>query len=92
MESCTASRALDVRALLPRASDEALDLLGRLLSFNPGRRPSADEALAHPYLAQFHNPADEPVVSQSRGEGGGYWGGGTPTSLRSSRTLPRNGR
>ena len=37
-----------------------MDLHRRLLEFNPEKRITAEEALRHPYLAQFHNPADEP--------------------------------
>ena len=32
----------------------------KLLTFNPKKRLTADEALEHPYVAQFHNAADEP--------------------------------
>lgn len=46
--------------LFPDASPDATDLLERLLQFNPEKRLTADEALRHPYLAQFHNPDDEP--------------------------------
>lgn len=28
--------------------------------FNPDKRCSAEQALAHPYVADFHNPEDEP--------------------------------
>ena len=31
-----------------------------MLVFNPNNRISVDEALAHPYLKQLHNPKDEP--------------------------------
>ena len=31
-----------------------------LSQFNPAKRISAEEALAHPYVASFHNEADEP--------------------------------
>jgi len=31
-----------------------------LTQFNPAKRISAEEALAHPYVASFHNEADEP--------------------------------
>ena len=30
------------------------------LQFNPAKRISAEEALAHPYVASFHNIEDEP--------------------------------
>ena len=47
--------------LFPNASPEATDLLRKLLVFNPDKRITAEEALAHPYVAQFHDPATEPV-------------------------------
>ena len=40
-------------------SSEAVDLLGKLLHIDPDRRPSAEEALAHPYLASYADPEDE---------------------------------
>lgn len=43
----------------PSASPDALDLMRRCLSFNPAHRPSAEEALAHEYVAQFHDEAAE---------------------------------
>lgn len=40
-------------------STAALDLLGRMLTFNPNKRISVEEALAHPYLEQYYDPTDE---------------------------------
>ena len=37
----------------------ALDLLDKLLTFNPDNRVTVEEALAHPYLEQYYDPQDE---------------------------------
>lgn len=50
------------KAMFPSASDLALNLLERLLTFNPMRRISVEEALKHPYLEPYHDPDDEPTV------------------------------
>ena len=36
-----------------------LDLLAQLLQFDPRKRPSAAEALAHPYLAAYREAPEE---------------------------------
>jgi len=48
-----------LKDIYPKAPAEALDLMEKMLYFNPEKRITATEALGHPYLAQFHNPADE---------------------------------
>ncbi|KAK6456452.1 kinase-like domain-containing protein [Scheffersomyces xylosifermentans] len=40
-----------------------IDLLERLLVFNPKKRITVDEALKHPYLKRYHDPNDEPITS-----------------------------
>uniref|UniRef100_A0A674MA26 Mitogen-activated protein kinase n=1 Tax=Takifugu rubripes TaxID=31033 RepID=A0A674MA26_TAKRU len=42
----------------------ALDLLDRMLTFNPIKRITVEEALAHPYLEQYYDPTDEPVAEE----------------------------
>ncbi|KJP85793.1 CMGC/MAPK/ERK7 protein kinase [Plasmodium fragile] len=46
--------------IFSKASVEALDLLKQLLQFNPTKRISAENALKHKYVEQFHSIIDEP--------------------------------
>ena len=41
---------------------QAVDLLSKMLMFDPNKRISIDEALEHPYLAALHSVDDEPVA------------------------------
>lgn len=43
-------RKQPIKKYVPDASDEAINLLTRLLSVNPSQRPSAVQALQHPFL------------------------------------------
>lgn len=47
--------------LFPRANPLAIDLLAQLLNFDPAKRITCEQALNHPYLQVWHDPADEPV-------------------------------
>jgi mitogen-activated protein kinase 15 len=40
---------------------KALDLLKHALQFNPEKRITAEQALEHPYVEQFHDAASEPA-------------------------------
>ncbi|KAK4510648.1 uncharacterized protein ATC70_005080 [Mucor velutinosus] len=51
--------------LYPRANPMAIDLLNKLLEFDPSKRIDVDEALAHPYLSAYHDEDDEPTHSST---------------------------
>ncbi|CAG8772786.1 3970_t:CDS:2, partial [Racocetra persica] len=51
--------------IFPNANTLAIDLLERLLTFDPAQRITVEEALEHPYLAVWHEPNDEPVCAKT---------------------------
>lgn len=53
-----------LRSIFTNAPDDALDLFEKLIRFNPDKRITAEEALKHEYVAQFHNEEDEPVCKK----------------------------
>ncbi|SBT45578.1 mitogen-activated protein kinase 1 [Plasmodium ovale wallikeri] len=44
-----------------KASNDSIDLLQKLLQFNPTKRISAENALKHKYVEQFHSLIEEPT-------------------------------
>jgi serine/threonine protein kinase len=46
-------------ALFPSASPLLLDLVGSLLQFDARKRPTAEQALAHPYLMAYRDAPDD---------------------------------
>ncbi|CAF1089601.1 unnamed protein product [Rotaria sordida] len=48
--------------LFPNSDKNALDLLDRLLTFDPNKRIDVSDALTHPYLKPHHDPDDEPIT------------------------------
>lgn len=47
--------------LFPKSNPVALDLLGKMLRFNPLKRYNVKQCLAHPYFEQLHNEKTEPL-------------------------------
>lgn len=56
---------VNLSTLYPKATPLALDLLEQLLEFDPARRITVSNALAHPYLATYHDPEDELVAEKT---------------------------
>ncbi|KAH9935943.1 kinase-like protein [Epithele typhae] len=46
--------------LIPMADRQAIDLLSKLMVFDPSARLTVDQALEHPWLSAYHDVADEP--------------------------------
>ncbi|KAF0686181.1 Aste57867_21967 [Aphanomyces stellatus] len=51
---------IPLEKLFPNVKPNALDLLDKMLVFDPTKRISVEEALEHPYLESLHNNDDEP--------------------------------
>ena len=43
---------------------KALDLLEKMLVFDPRKRIDATQSLDHEYVAPYHDPTDEPVAGE----------------------------
>ncbi|KAF9530353.1 kinase-like domain-containing protein [Crepidotus variabilis] len=46
--------------LMPKADEQALELLEKMLCFDPAVRVNVGQALEHPWLSAYHDPIDEP--------------------------------
>lgn len=53
------------QALFRNANPDALDLLDKMLAFDPSQRISVETALEHRYLHIWHDASDEPVCPQT---------------------------
>nr|AFJ54625.1 mitogen-activated protein kinase [Dunaliella salina] len=51
----------DFQKLWPNANPKAVDLVKKMLMFDPNKRITVEEALGHEYLATLHDISDEPV-------------------------------
>lgn len=59
INSINAKQKYSYSTFFKGASKTAIDFLKRCLEFNPKKRITVEEALNHPFVTQFHNPAEE---------------------------------
>jgi len=50
------SEGIPFKEIFQRVSDEVIDLLKKMLKYDPRERPSAEKSLAHPYYTSGENP------------------------------------
>eukprot|EP01121_Diplochlamys_sp_Union-15-3_P017664 TRINITY_DN6269_c0_g1_i2.p1 TRINITY_DN6269_c0_g1~~TRINITY_DN6269_c0_g1_i2.p1 ORF type:complete len:298 (-),score=42.52 TRINITY_DN6269_c0_g1_i2:84-977(-) len=53
----------DFNSVFVNSEPLAVDLLQKIFVLDPEKRISVDQALAHPYLKDWHDPDDEPVAN-----------------------------
>lgn len=52
--------------ICPNSTSEAIDLLSKMIKFDPDERITAAEALHHPFLKEYHEYIDEDYPSIDR--------------------------
>jgi len=63
LETIVVSKTKSLRALYPKATLVELDLLNKLLQFNPNKRINVIQALEHPYVADFHDDYSDTEIA-----------------------------
>ncbi|KAF8817560.1 Pkinase-domain-containing protein [Phlegmacium glaucopus] len=60
VRSLPVKRVVPFRKVVPKGDPQALELLAKMLSFDPSERITVPDALAHSWLSAYHDPLDEP--------------------------------
>ena len=63
LETIVVSKTKSLKSLYPKATSIELDLLGKLLQFNPNKRINVKKALEHPYVAEFHDQYSDTEIT-----------------------------
>jgi mitogen-activated protein kinase 15 len=63
LDTITVTKTRSLKSLYPKADSVELDMLQKLLLFNPDKRMTIEEALEHPYVSEFHEQYKETEIS-----------------------------
>lgn len=61
IQSLPKRKGKDFNTLFKGANPDAIDLIKKMLAFDPSKRITIDQALEHSYMSQLHFPDDEPT-------------------------------
>lgn len=64
LESIPSVKSKSLKSLFVSSSSIELDLLSRLLQFNPNKRLNVEDALEHPYVSDFHDVERETICNK----------------------------
>jgi serine/threonine protein kinase len=54
-----------LKTIIPNASDEAIDLMEKMMQFDPQKRPTASQCLEHDYFKDFVAPVQNSIYGKS---------------------------
>lgn len=55
-----------LNTIIPNAPEEAIDLMEKMMQYDPQKRPTASQCLEHPYFKDFISPAQTSIYGKSK--------------------------